>query len=111
MIYLASPYSSPSHQIRVQRYNQVMEKASQMVKEGRIVYSPIIHFHEMAERHNLPTDYAFWKYLCEQMLFKADSLALYKMPGWEESVGMSGEIELARKINLPIEEIIYVPRS
>jgi len=60
-IYLASPYSHPSHEIMHERYEQAAAVTAHFLRNHRYVYSPIVHCHELARRHDLPRNINFWK--------------------------------------------------
>lgn len=108
MIYLASPYTHPEAEVREIRYREVMAQAHRMVMEGQLVYSPIVHFHEMSIQHKMPKDWSYWKNVCEGMLAYSTSLVIYKIPGWDSSEGILAEIKFAESLHLPIKEIEYV---
>ena len=56
----------------------------------------------MAVAHKLPTDWNYWKNYLELILPRCDELWVLKMEGWDKSNGVAGEIELAKKLNIPI---------
>ncbi len=68
---------------------------AEMIRRGEVVYSPIVHFHALSVVHNLPGDFEFWKRINLSMLDKADKLYVLKIKGWEESKGLTAEIEHA----------------
>ena len=93
MIYLASPYSHTDPNIMQQRFEAVEAKAAELMKEGVPAYSPIVHGHAMAQKHDLPTDFAFWQNHCISMLKKADSMIVLALDGWDKSIGVMAEIK------------------
>ena len=102
MIYLASPYSHPEQKIMQRRYHQVMRATSILLKGGVYVYSPIVHCHVMANMHNLPTDFEFWKGYNEHMIGCSESLYVFCLDGWDFSKGVAGEMAFAKERELPI---------
>ena len=102
LIYLASPYSHPELEVQRQRFEQVMEVTAELMKDGHYIYSPIAATHPMAVAHELPTDWNYWKNYLELILPKCDELWVLMMDGWDKSKGVAGEIELARKLKIPI---------
>ncbi len=101
-IYLASPYSSPDPAVRELRYQCVCDIAAMFMRNGSIVFSPIVHGHQLSMR-GLPTDFAFWQRHCLSFLKNwATALWVCKMQGWEESRGIKAEIVEAERLNLPI---------
>jgi hypothetical protein len=73
-----------------------------MLKHGLIVYSPIVHCHELALRHDMPHAFEFWQHYNQGMLDVATELVILQLDGWQESVGLKGEAEYAAAIQLPI---------
>ncbi len=110
MKYLASLYSlnakSNSFQdtcTRKHRYEYTMKRTCELLKKGEVVFSPIVHMHEMSIKYNLPKDYSFFKKIDRAMIDKADSLIVLKMKGWEQSEGITDEIEYAKSLGKDIE--------
>lgn len=58
MIYLASPSSRPDATVRDHRFQNVCRVAAELMRSGRIVYSPVTHCHPIA-LHGLPTDWSY----------------------------------------------------
>ena len=95
MIYLASPYTHKDPQVQQQRYELAMEAVAEFLRQGEFVYSPIVHCHEMAKRHSLPTDYQFWWNYNVDFMDSAQSIYVLCIDGWKESAGVRKEIEFA----------------
>lgn len=93
MIYLASPYSHHNPARRRMRFEAVRAAAAQLMLRGLVIYSPIVHGHAIAEAHELPTDFEFWRRHCLDMLSLAGDLYVLKLNGWDQSIGVRGEIE------------------
>ena len=102
-IYLASPYSHPDPTVEHQRYLDVEEAAVRAFVAGFHVFSPIIHWHNAALRHNLPTQaQAYWE-LDKAFLQASSGLWMLKLAGWEASKGMQMELGEALEWN----KIVY----
>ena len=95
MIYLASPYSHPDSHIVRDRFLLVEQVTALLIQQGEFVWSPIVHCHEMAAKFKLPTDALFWKAYNFDFIRRADAVYILKIPGWDKSVGVKMEIELA----------------
>src|SRR5262245_38674135 len=94
-IYLASPYSHSDKQIMRDRFHKAMAASASLMKDGFIIFSPIVHCHEMAEKFSLPTDYAFWEKYDEGMIEAAEGYYILCIDGWQESNGISKETAFA----------------
>lgn len=107
MIYLAGKYSAPTATERTHHFMTHQRVAVQMLKAGLHPYSPIVHWHPTAVLLALPTDSDFWKEHNRAMLQCA--IALWVIPGWEGSRGTEFEIDVARKLGLPIRFLAQGP--
>lgn len=101
MVYLASPYSDPDPAVREQRFEWNCRAAAGLIRQGRIVYAPIVHGHPLT-RYGLPGDWNFWKAADIGFLMAADELVVLRLPGWDESRGVGEEIALAEYAGKPV---------
>ena len=69
------------------------------------VYSPIVHCHELAQKHTLPTTFEYWQQYNIDMLRRCDELCVIDIPGWRESKGVTGELTIARALHMNIAMI------
>lgn len=97
MIYLASPYSHHSATVMERRFTLVMGATASLLRNGNVIYSPILHFHPLSLAHDLPGNFEFWKNINMGMLEKADELWVLRLDGWEDSIGVAAEIDFAEK--------------
>ena len=102
MIYLASPHYDPDEVVRELRYEQAMKATARLLCEGKWVYSPIVHYHEIARKHGLPNGFSFWKEYDEHMLGLAEAMYVLRLEGWNTSRGIASEIGFATKNQIPI---------
>ncbi len=104
LTYLCSPYTHTHPAIREQRYEQAAKAAAQLMREGRLVYSPIVHGHPLTVADpELPSDFDFWMRHCYAMLRVCEQIIVLKLDGWEQSVGVRAEMEFALKAGIRIE--------
>lgn len=103
LIYLASPYSSPSDLERAVR-REAAAKACALLSLMDIghVYAPIVH--GVGFEQYLPTivrqDHDFWMRHCYQLLERCDQLFVLMIDGWQTSKGVQMEIEYARQMGM-----------
>lgn len=113
MIYIASPYSkntldaeySYEEEHRDFRYRSTREYVAKLLQQKKWCYSPIVHCHDLANTHNLPTDAEFWWDYNKHFLDRADQVHVLKLVNWEGSKGVAKEIQYAVLKNI---EVIYV---
>lgn len=87
------------------RFHAVARVAARLFREGKAVFSPILHCHELARLNKMPTDAAFWDYYNTGMLTKCDELYVLRLSGWENSVGVTQEIGRASRLFMSITYI------
>lgn len=108
LIYLASLYSiNSTPEIRQERYERVQELTALMLLNGYIVFSPITYNHPIAIKFNLPPGWEFWEPIDTCYINKCDEMLILKDDGWNKSVGITAEIEIAKKINKKIRFVYY----
>jgi len=111
MMYIASPYTHDNPTVMKQRFEQVAGFTAYLMRDGFDAYSPIVHGHAIAELHDLPVDWAFWRKHCLSMLRKADAMTVYCLDGWQDSVGVQAEIEFCASCGIPIQYQYHVWRG
>lgn len=102
--YVASPYSSIDPVTREHRFLTLCEFIADRCHVESL-YSPILHWHRIAQILEMPKEEEFWWHSNKAMLDAADGMIVFMMLGWEESRGVRREIEYAAQINKPIEYI------
>lgn len=111
LIYLATPYTSKgidpcsieAMSIEARRYQTAVSITACLFKHGYHVFSPIAHSHEMARFGYMKSDWKAWKSYDERMISLCDELwVATEMDGWDESAGVTAEIEFARRIGKPV---------
>lgn len=106
-LYLASPYSDPDPEVRQARYEAVCAHIVGLTVVNRIVvFSPIMYWHEVASKQNMPYKAKDWLWYNKEMLKSASRLEILMLAGWDDSKGVQAEFDLAMKLNIPTA---YVP--
>lgn len=101
-VYLASPYSDARPEVRAERYERALLACSILLAKKTWVYSPIVHCHDLAVAHALPTDFGFWQHYNQAMIEPAKSFAVLIEPGWDRSRGVAGETAYAKHLQKPM---------
>lgn len=102
-VYLASPYSDPLPSVRQWRFEENLRVAAELMTAGLKVFSPIAHTHLIPVPEPLLTDHDFWLAQDIPILRCAAKLIVLTLPGWEQSRGVTREIEVARACQISIE--------
>lgn len=103
--YLATPYTHEDPAVMVQRFELVNKVAGVLLERGISVFSPISHFHPIAMAHKLPTGWEFWKEVDTVYLGLSREMLILDIDGVKESTGVNAEIEISRKLGLPIRKV------
>lgn len=103
MIYLATKYSDPDPLVQEYNYGLARTMAYRLMSEkGLHVYSPILHYHDMATHHALPTSAKYWQLINQFSIDLCEAVYVYRSFGWQNSIGVRKEIEYARQIEIPV---------
>lgn len=106
MLYLAASYSHLDPAKRAARANLASECAGWLMRRGWSVASPLSMGHAIWTAYpNLETDFAAWREPCLRMLEMSDALVVLLLDGIRESVGVAAEIDHARKLGIPCNQI------
>lgn len=106
LVYLAGPYSHPDkhvQQIREVLHNDYTFLIYDVYKQP--VFGPITQSAVLAENYNLSGAYDYWKQMDRMMVRKCDAVWVIAIPGWKESIGVTDELNLARKLK---KEILFI---
>jgi hypothetical protein len=101
-IYLALPYSDELPSVMERRFQLAVKKVGELLNAGHIVLCPVVHYHPVAEVCDLPRDWEFWEKFDVPMVDWADEVWVLMLPGWDESIGVKAECDLARELGKPI---------
>jgi hypothetical protein len=107
--YLGLPYTDENSLLKDWRALVSDKVASDLTTQGRIIFAPISAWHHIAKKYELPGTFEYWLELDEEFIKISKRLLIITLPGWKESKGVNGEIELAHKYNIPIEYIDSKP--
>ena len=100
-IYLASPYSHPDRLVKSLRYTRAVEAAAYLTSQGHHVFAPIAASHPVAECHELPGDFEYWRAWNYSFIDRwATHLYILAIPGWDDSKGVCGEYDRAKGLHL-----------
>lgn len=112
MIYLASPYSAVGDwtedqkiKIRERRYRHTRACQAALFNLGYPVFCTIVHTHQTAKFHDLPTDAKPWIAYNHHMIDLSRAVFVLKLHKWEESIGVKDEIDYATRQAIPLYDI------
>jgi len=104
-IYLASPYTADTVALKNKRYNRTLKYTAECVSKGEIIFSPIVHGHNLSKLVEMPTDWSYWEHNCKAFVTHCSKLRVLMLPGWKKSVGVQAEIKYATEIGKEVEYV------
>lgn len=104
MIYISAPYSHSDSSVRDERMKQVYALDARLTCEGKFTVSPLYKV-ELTRHHELPATWEYWKEYSYELLSRCDRMYVLMLPGWQESPGVTAEIEFAQSSGIPITYI------
>ena len=121
--YLASPYtyqsksneiglskpenSEKAREVEERRYQIVTEVAAKLSQVGFTPISPITQSHPMAKDHGLNKDFNFWAEHDFTLISRSDLVMVLMQEGWQQSDGVTEEVNFAKQHNIPVLYISY----
>jgi Domain of unknown function (DUF1937) len=110
LIYLAGPYTHKDKDIMQERVDQTIECLAYFCNhaKGLCLYSPVVHWNQVATKHTLPHDFTYWIQQDFHMIKKSTAMWILTLDGWQGSYGLGQEVEYADSIN---REILYVKKE
>jgi hypothetical protein len=105
LTYIAVPYSHIKAEVMEARFQKVNDLVAKLTMEGEIVICPILMFHPVAVKHDLPRDWKFWDKYDRTILASCTKMKVLCLDGWKESVGVASEVAIANEMGIPIEYV------
>lgn len=107
LAYVAAPYSAPDPIIIAARMSAFDKAIADMLTAGDVFpISPLMN-HAILGKHNIPGNWEFWQHYSRRLLARCDEIIVLDLPGWRQSTGVQGELELARSLHLPVRYLDY----
>jgi NTP pyrophosphatase (non-canonical NTP hydrolase) len=105
LVYLACPYSHDDPSVRMCRFVTASLTAADLMRKGELVFSPISHGHPIAMMGSLPLGFDYWGRHNRAVLSRCSKLYVLEIDGWDKSVGVAAEIDLACRMGIFTEFI------
>lgn len=107
LAYLAGPYTAKlpdgteDHALVAERMRLFYKCVEALMKRGIKTCSPLMMHGVRTVCPQLPGDWTYWGDYSEVLLKRSDFLIILRIPGWENSTGVSEEVAIARMNNIP----------
>lgn len=102
LVYLASPYSHDNPAVRLSRYRGALVAAAWLMRNGRAVFSPIVHSHPLVTDAGLPNTNEFWAAQDEAVLAHCSEMIVLCLDGAATSRGIASEMRFCREHGIPV---------
>ncbi len=102
LVYLATPYSKYSMYGRQLVFEQSCRITALMMQHGILMFSPIAHSHPIVTSQHLACDWSTWAIFDHKIISACDELMVLKLPGWQESIGVNAERQIAKELYIPV---------
>lgn len=110
-VYLCTPYSHDSQQVRSMRFRQAAQIAGLILKRKIWVYSPICHTHPIAMHGGMELSFDQWEEYDYSTINLCTEVWVAKLEGWHLSDGIKRECGYAFKEVKPIYGLeIYIDK-
>jgi hypothetical protein len=104
--YLAAAYSSPDASVTEARIQTFLDIDALLIEQGYVTVSPLSKHFILNRGREIPGDWSYWGRYSAQLLKRCDEMIVMTcIPGWKESTGIKGEIQIAITLELPIVEV------
>jgi hypothetical protein len=104
--YLAAAYSSPDASVTEARIHTFLDIDALLIEQGYVTVSPLSKHFILNRGRKIPGDWNYWGRYSAQLLARCDEMIVITcIPGWKESTGIKGEIQIAITLELPILEV------
>jgi hypothetical protein len=105
VIYLCVPYHHRDETVREQRFRAASAYAASLMAKGIYVFSPISHSHPLHKwgQGVCPHGWGFWKGYDFWFLARCEKVIVLKLPGWEDSTGITEEVAYANEHKILVE--------
>jgi len=100
--YIALPYSHPDQWVKTNRMAKFATFDADLMRSGIFTVSPM-HKVFMLPFATFPDTWEYWRDYSHELMKMCDKVVVLQLDGWETSVGVCAEIEMAKKLGLPIE--------
>lgn len=106
LCYLASPYTHELKSVMHERFLAAAKATADLIAQGHLVFSPILHGVPLVEYADLGHLWADWENINREWITRCDGVWVLKITGWDNSVGVRAEVEFALSIRKPLKIVV-----
>jgi len=107
LIFLGAPYSHKDESVTDGRMKIFCRVVEYLINQGALVHSPLLMHMVRKECPKIPGTWEYWESYAQRLMVFSDLYVVIKLEGWDSSVGVKGELELAKKCKLPIMGLTF----
>lgn len=106
LVYISAPYSSAIDKDDHMKFVMRCIGAYMVANPGEFAVSPLCNHYALNGNPALGTDWTFWKDYSFELLNKCEKMVVLVMHGTDTSVGVHGEVTMAKELGIPV---FYLP--
>ena len=103
VVYLAAPYTADDPALEIARREAAKQTADELVRQGRVIFSPLEYTQWMQERGVFPP--RGWYGFDLALLRNCRELLVLALTGWQNSHGVIIEVAAAKALGIPVSTI------
>jgi hypothetical protein len=98
LVFLSNPYTHNSQEVVDQRYEDCLKLSYDLMFKHQVnLVSPVLIGHPIVKKYPMPSDWSSWKKYCECLIRKSEVFLIFKLDGYDTSVGVQEELDIAIK--------------
>lgn len=102
VIFLAMPYQHSDPKVVEKRIEILHDVIAFLMKSNKIAIAPCLN-HSVVKRAKIQIDPQYWAAYSAAHIPICSRMFVLTMEGWDQSSGIEGEIQLAKKFKIPVE--------
>ena len=111
-IFISFPYTHSDQNVTNERVQRAREYCLALIKEGYIPFSPALVGHDLIHQLNLNLEeqdmsFKYWDKFCYGYLEGCNELHVLMFDGYDDSVGVAGEIQEADSLKIEVKYIDF----
>jgi len=103
LAYLAAPLSHPEIEVMQSRVEAINRATAHLFEKGVAVISLVGQCWPISQQCGLRTDFEWWRWYNKAVISRCGRVIILKLDGWQESIGVKGEVEIAEEFGIPVE--------
>lgn len=105
-VFISLPFGHPDVCVVLSRFYQAEQHFMTLLREGVCPVSPVVTGYPLCQKYGISARFEHWDAYCKTELKSCDEVHVLMLDGWDQSVGLKMELELAKTLGIKIS---YIP--